>query len=214
MCESFNYEKCYRHLLVTRSVGGITFTAQEHQVHYRPILFTLLGSIRRKNHGSGLDNLWAALTQFVKDDREEREPKFLVDRFTRGCQADELIDSPTGSSSSPASSIPTAAFSATAASPATSTPATASLATSNPATASSEDAEDIASYTMRLKELGDETNEIAVYEEERVRFEPPWWRCTVKFQGVRGTGEGLKKRTAKHKASKEAWLRLVESAEE
>ena len=65
---------------------------------------------------------------------------------------------------------------------------------------------------MRLKELGDETNEIAVYEEERVRFEPPLWRCTVKFQGVRGTGEGLKKRTAKHKASKEAWLRIVEPA--
>lgn len=214
MYESFSYEKCYRHLLVTKWVGGITLTAQEHQLHYRPILFTLLGSIRRKNHGSGLDNLRADLAQFVKDDREEREPKFLVERSTRGCQADELIDSPTSSSSSPASSVPTAAFSATAASPATSTPATASPATSNPATASIEDAEDIASYTMRLKELGDECNEIAVYEEERVRFEPPWWRCTVNFQGVRGTGEGSKKRTAKHKASKEAWLQIVEPAVE
>ena len=186
----------------------MTLTAQEQsQVNYRPILFTLLGSIRRKDQGSGLENLRAALAKFVKDDREEREPEFLVDRSTRGCQASELVGSPTSSSSSPASSVPTAAFSATAASPAISTLATASRSIVQNDT---EDAEDIAAYTMRLKELGDETNEFVVYEEERVRFEPPLWRCTVNFRDVQGVGQGSKKRTAKHKASKEAWLQIVE----
>ena len=185
----------------------MTLTAQEHQVNYRPILFTLLGSVRRKNQGSGLENLRAALAKFVKDDREEREPKFLVDRSTRGCQAGELVDSPTSSSSSPASSVPTAAFSAAAASPAISTPATISQSVVQHDT---EDAEDIASYTMRLKELGDENDNFAVYKEERIRFEPPLWRCTVNFRDVQGVGQGSKKRTAKHKASKEAWLQLAE----
>ena len=187
-----------------------TPTAQGHQVNYRPVLFRQLGSIRRQSQGSGLDNLIRdALAKFVNDDREEREPKFLVDRPTRRCQAGELVDSPTSSSSSPASSVPTTLSSATAASPAISTPATASVSIVHN---DIEDAEDMASYTMRLKELGDEDNEFIVYEDERVRFEPPWWRCTVNFRDVRGIGEGPKKRTAKHRASKAAWLQLGEPA--
>ena len=209
MYESFSYEKCYKHLLAMRWADDKTPTAQEHQVNYRPVLFRQLGSIRRQNQGSGLDNLRGALAKFVNDDREEREPKFLVDSSTRRCQTGGLVNSPTSSSSSPASSVPTTVSSATAASPATSTPATASLSIVHN---DIEDAEDMASYTMRLKELGDEDNEFIVYEEERVRFEPPLWRCTVNFRDVRGIGEGPKKRTAKHKASKAAWLQLEEPA--
>lgn len=186
-----------------------------HQSNYRPMLFTYLGSIRRQERGRGLKELLVTLANYVMDDPEQREPKFIVDHSIRRCQADELADSWTNTTSSPTFDRPVAASSSTPASTTTS-PATASPAvTSTPLPVSLSktrdhinDAEDIATYTTLLKELGDEDSELVTYKEERLRFEPPLWKCTVNFGEVQGVGEGPKKRTAKHKASKAAWLQL------
>ena len=217
-------------MLATRATNDATSTAQKHQVNYRSALFTYLGSIRRQYQRRGLEDLLAICESFLVDDLEQRQPKFLVDRSTHGSHAGELAGSSTTTMSSPTSNPPVAVSSTTPAPPATSppatstpatsppatsTPATSPPATSTPATASlstahnlSDDTEDVASYTTLLKELGDEECKMAVYKEDMIRFEPPLWRYTVNFGDVRGVGEGPKKRTAKHKASKAAWLQL------
>jgi dsRNA-specific ribonuclease len=68
--------------------------------------------------------------------------------------------------------------------------------------------EDISQYTTALKEHGDKIGVLPGYDYERISLMPPSFRARVIFGEINVTGEGKTKRRARHRASKEAWIRL------
>ena len=229
---NFGYENCCRHLMARRNGGTAILSVQEHQSHNRAAFFTHIGAIRRQNSDDEISKLFLTLSKFMGNDWEPCEPKHSINRSNYDSTAGGFAIPPIPGSSnslgvpsvvpsfttprkaeaaeSPPSTSPPPSFLPTrsrfAINPAAISPTTTALpSTSQHGT---NDTEDIASYTMLLKEIGDEDGEYGICAEERVQFEPPWWRCTVKFRGVQGIGEGSKKRTAKHRASKSVCLEL------
>lgn len=237
---NFSYENCYKHLTAGRKGSTAIMTVQEHQSHYRAVLFTYIGATRRQNSDDEILRLSLTLSKFMGSDCKPCEPKrsinpsnyeskakaggfaippipgssnslgvpSVVPSFTAPQKAKAVESPPSTPPPPPPSFLPTG--SRLAVTPA----ATSGAATALPSTSQhgTNDTEDMASYTVLLKEIGDEDGEYGVCAEERVQFEPPWWKCTVKFRGVEGIGEGSKKRTAKHRASKSVYLQLGYSA--
>jgi hypothetical protein len=71
-----------------------------------------------------------------------------------------------------------------------------------------EDMGDIFQYTAALKEHGDQVGVLPGYDYERISLMPPSFRARVVFKEINVTGEGKTKKMARHRASKEAWIRL------
>ena len=207
-----------------------SLTGQENYIHYSRALFILVGSIRRQEKDEGISKLLTMLSTFVTIDCEQPMPNSAVHPSGHEC----LEGGPTQTimeSANPISFLPEILPFRTprpeAVEPPMSTPlptsfqppraelvvppAITSHTTTPPPTTSSDGpngTEDVALYSTILKELGDEDGRYGVYVEERVNFVPPLWKCTVVFREVQGVGESSKKRTAKHKASRSAYLQL------
>jgi hypothetical protein len=67
---------------------------------------------------------------------------------------------------------------------------------------------DTSMYTSLLYEEGQSQNAVPTYTESRIRNHPPWFRTSVTFQNVTGSGEGQSKKAAKHLASRDACAQL------
>ena len=208
-----------------------SLTGQENYMHYSRLLFILIGSVRRQKKDDGIVKLLLKLSKYATVHHKQPGPIYFLNSPFRGSPDGDLTNAPAGKSPdvmgvSPeipsfTPSMPEAAEPSTSTTlPTRSLPSRAELAmpptithdmkTPHLSTSlnGTNETEDAASYTMVLKEIGDEDGRYGVYVEERVNFEPPWWKCTVTFREVQGVGEGSKKRTAKHKASRSAYLQL------
>ena len=193
--ESFAYYTCFKYLIAQGRVEDASAPAQGHCSPHRTQLFSYIGSVRRQDGGHQLQELLATLSKFTMNDREQRDPKYLAD------PSDQPLQAGTPAATVPEATMPSALAPLSTGSP--SLPASPSAAQQN-----TEDITEISSYTMLLKEFGDEDGVYANYEEQRVKLSPPLWRYTVCFREVRATGEGPNKRIAKHKASKDACAQL------
>ena len=199
--ESFAYDRCFKYLITEGRVDDASPPGQGQCSLHRTQLFIYIGSVRRQDGGHQLQELLSTLSTFTMDDREERDPKYLADPLDQHLQA--------GAPVGPSNSVSPKATSTTPVAAPLTTPAPFATGLSPSENQhNTEHITEIASYTMLLKEFGDEHGVHVTYEKERVRFSPPWWRYTVCFREVRATGEGPNQKMAKHKASKDACAQL------
>ena len=192
--ESFAYYTCFKYLIAKGRVEDASPPAQGHYSPHRTQLFSYIGSVRRQD-GHQLQELLEILSTFTMNDREQRDPKYMTDSSDQDLQADAPVGpsnnvEPNATSTTPvAAPLTTLAPSTTGLSPPrmdtiapaatvheATMPSALALSTGSPSlTASpsaaqnnSEDITEIASYTMLLKEFGDEDGVHAAYEKQRV----------------------------------------------
>ena len=229
--ESFRYEECFKRLIFENGGSSTSLSGQENHASFPSALFILVGSIRRQKKDGEILKPLMMLAMFLPICCRQPKPKSSL--LSSGSQSseDDSMNATIGGSSYPVGDPPgTLSFGTSrpeAEEPPISTSPSISflhpkaelgvppaLPSQLPTTSSDgvDGTEDIASYSMTLKELGDKDGKYGVYVEKRVKLEPPLWKCTVTFREVQGVGESSKKRTAKHIASRSAYLQLGYSA--
>ena len=194
-------------------------------------LFIFIGSVRRQEKDQGILKLFMMLSNFVTIDGQHLKQKPAIHSFCSESPGDGLTGMTSGAKANqmgdlldiksfrtprpeavqpPMSNPPSTSFQNPKAELGvpSKTMGLPSLLSPPMISDGANSTEDMALYSMALKELGDEDGIYGDYVEERVNFEPPLWKCTVEFRKAQGVGESSKKRTAKHIASRSAYLQL------